>query len=169
MHDDGFYRQISPFDEAAAGPDVPRFHVAMHGLARVVSHPERGLALLDGGKRDFPYDEGLPIPRRSVVVARRHAPPVGLPADRFALARRGAVAAGAVADLVLVDPDTVADRATYAQPRRDAVGIDDVFVAGVLVLVGGELTRALPGSGRRGRARTDVPDRQVWENRRDIP
>ena len=59
VHDDGFYRQISPFDEAAAGPDVPRFRVAMRGLARVVSHPEPGLALLDGGKRDFPYDEGL--------------------------------------------------------------------------------------------------------------
>jgi D-serine deaminase-like pyridoxal phosphate-dependent protein len=34
----------------------------MRGYARVVSHPEPGLALLDGGKRDFPYDEGLPVP-----------------------------------------------------------------------------------------------------------
>ncbi len=64
VHDDGFYRGISPFDEGAAGPDAPRFRVAMRGLARVVSHPEPGLALLDAGKRDFPYDEGLPIPRR---------------------------------------------------------------------------------------------------------
>jgi len=64
VHDDGFYRQISPFDESAAGPDTPRFRVAMRGLARVVSQPEPGLALLDGGKRDFPFDEGLPIPRR---------------------------------------------------------------------------------------------------------
>jgi D-serine deaminase-like pyridoxal phosphate-dependent protein len=63
VHDDGFYRQISPFDEGASAPDAPRFRVAMRGLARVVSHPEPGLALLDGGKRDFPYDEGLPIPR----------------------------------------------------------------------------------------------------------
>jgi D-serine deaminase-like pyridoxal phosphate-dependent protein len=63
VHDDGFYRGISPFDEGAAGLDAPRFRVAMRGLARVVSHPEPGLALLDGGKRDFPYDEGLPIPR----------------------------------------------------------------------------------------------------------
>ena len=35
----------------------------MHGYARVVSSPEPGLALVDGGKRDFPYDEGLPVPR----------------------------------------------------------------------------------------------------------
>jgi D-serine deaminase-like pyridoxal phosphate-dependent protein len=64
VHDDGFYRGISPFDEAAV-PDAPRFRVAVHGLARVLSRPEPGLALIDGGKRDFPYDEGLPIPRWS--------------------------------------------------------------------------------------------------------
>ncbi|MGT2462285.1 hypothetical protein [Sinomonas atrocyanea] len=66
-HDDGFYRQISPFDEGsarAAGPaTASRLRSAMRGVARVVSHPERGLALLDGGKRDFPFDEGLPVPR----------------------------------------------------------------------------------------------------------
>ncbi|WP_022893992.1 alanine racemase [Agromyces subbeticus] len=54
LHDDGFYRGISPLD-AELTP-------AMRGYARVVSHPEPGLALLDGGKRDFPYDEGLPVP-----------------------------------------------------------------------------------------------------------
>lgn len=63
VHDDGFYRGISPFDEGAAGPGSPRFVNAMHGYARVVSSPEPGLALVDGGKRDLPYDEGLPIPR----------------------------------------------------------------------------------------------------------
>ncbi|KJQ55670.1 alanine racemase [Microbacterium sp. SA39] len=64
VHDDGFYRGISPFDEGAAQPETsPRFVNAMHGLARVVSAPESGLALIDGGKRDLPYDEGLPIPR----------------------------------------------------------------------------------------------------------
>ncbi|MBT2513643.1 alanine racemase [Arthrobacter sp. ISL-30] len=61
-HDDGFYRGISPLDEA--GTNVARpLRSAMYGVARVVSHPEPGLALLDGGKRDFPFDEGLPIPR----------------------------------------------------------------------------------------------------------
>ncbi|WP_246150175.1 amino acid aldolase [Agromyces intestinalis] len=54
VHDNGFYRGISPIDD--------RLTPAMRGLARVVSHPEPGLALLDGGKRDFPYDEGLPVP-----------------------------------------------------------------------------------------------------------
>ncbi|GAA3934032.1 alanine racemase [Microbacterium soli] len=64
VHDDGFYRGISPFDEGGPGlPDGPHFVSAMHGIARVVSSPEPGLALVDAGKRDFPYDEGLPIPR----------------------------------------------------------------------------------------------------------
>lgn len=62
VHDDGFYRGISPFGDAA-GADGLRFRTAMRGVARAVSHPEPGLTLLDGGKRDFPYDEGLPIPR----------------------------------------------------------------------------------------------------------
>lgn len=65
VHDDGFYRQISPFDEARASSEAPQLRTAMHGIARVVSQPERGLALVDGGKRDFPYDEGLPIPRQT--------------------------------------------------------------------------------------------------------
>lgn len=66
-HDDGFYARISPLGqgnaEAARSSAAGRLHSAMRGIARVVSHPERGLALLDGGKRDFPFDEGLPIPR----------------------------------------------------------------------------------------------------------
>ena len=74
-----------------------------------------------------------------------------LPAERFALGRRGSVAEGAVADLVVVDPDAVADAATYEDPRRLAVGLDDVFVAGVPVLAGGELTGASPGRGLRRR------------------
>ena len=74
-----------------------------------------------------------------------------LPARTFGLGRRGVIEAGAVADVVLVDPETVTDRATYEQPRTLAVGIDDVFVAGVQVLAAGELTGALPGRGlRRG-------------------
>jgi N-acyl-D-amino-acid deacylase len=72
-----------------------------------------------------------------------------LSAERFALGRRGTVAAGAVADLAVVDPDAVADTATYENPRQAAVGIDDVFVAGVPVLAGGELTAELPGRGLR--------------------
>ncbi|QOT23953.1 amino acid deaminase [Paenarthrobacter sp. YJN-D] len=59
IHDDGFYRGISPFSRAGNQPFSP----GMYGWARVVSQPEPGLALLDAGKRDVPFDEGLPEPQ----------------------------------------------------------------------------------------------------------
>jgi D-serine deaminase-like pyridoxal phosphate-dependent protein len=61
VHDDGFYRGISPLSRA--GSTGPPFRSAMHAWARVVSRPEPGLALLDAGKRDVPFDEGLPEPQ----------------------------------------------------------------------------------------------------------
>ncbi|MFT4259672.1 hypothetical protein [Microbacterium sp.] len=61
VHDDGFYRGISPLDGGRSDEGVLRS--AMHGYARVVSRPEPALALLDGGKRDLPFDEGLPEPQ----------------------------------------------------------------------------------------------------------
>ena len=59
VHDDGFYRGISPFARTGDAPLIS----AMHAWSRVVSRPEPGLALLDAGKRDVPYDEGLPEPQ----------------------------------------------------------------------------------------------------------
>jgi D-serine deaminase-like pyridoxal phosphate-dependent protein len=59
IHDDGFYRGISPFSRHGGQP----FKAGMHGWARVVSQPEPGLAILDAGKRDLPVDEGLPLPQ----------------------------------------------------------------------------------------------------------
>ena len=60
VHDSGFYRSISPLD-ATRGVEEPRaLRAGMRAYARVVSLPEPGLALLDAGKRDVPYDEGLP-------------------------------------------------------------------------------------------------------------
>ena len=59
IHDDGFYRGISPFSREGDQP----FRAGMHGWARVVSQPEPGLAILDAGKRDLPFDEGFPEPQ----------------------------------------------------------------------------------------------------------
>lgn len=71
------------------------------------------------------------------------------PAERFGLGRRGRIAPGWVADLIVVDPEKVADTATYDAPLGEAIGIDDVLVAGVPVLAGGELQQATPGRGLR--------------------
>lgn len=60
-HDGGFYRGISPIDaERVGGRDG--FRSALTGYASVVSQPEAGLALANAGKRDFPFDEGMPRP-----------------------------------------------------------------------------------------------------------
>lgn len=73
----------------------------------------------------------------------------GRTAARHGLAERGRIAAGCVADVVVLDPTTVADRADYEHPRQPAVGIDDVFVNGVAVLDHGRQTGSLPGKGLR--------------------
>lgn len=54
----------------------------------------------------------------------------GLPCRRFGLVDRGLVAEGQFADLVLFDPNVVADRATYDEPTEQPVGIEAVFVNG---------------------------------------
>ncbi|TAM69362.1 MAG: amino acid deaminase [Microbacteriaceae bacterium] len=61
VHDDGFYSGITPMGTLVG--DEP-FRAAMHAWVRVVSRPEPLLALFDAGKRDVPYDEGMPIAQR---------------------------------------------------------------------------------------------------------
>jgi len=69
----------------------------------------------------------------------------GLPADKLRWVDRGRVQEGYRADLVVLDPDTVADRATYQAPHRYAQGIAYVMVNGTLVVDDGEHTGARPG------------------------
>lgn len=76
----------------------------------------------------------------------------GRTAERFGLADRGRVAPGFRADVVVVDPTSVADHATYDDPFALATGVDDVFVSGVAVVRDGDLTGATPGGALRSRA-----------------
>jgi N-acyl-D-amino-acid deacylase len=73
----------------------------------------------------------------------------GRAATRLRLVDRGFVRRGYAADLVLFDPDTVSDTATYAQPRQAAAGISHVFVRGRLALEDGRLTGATAGRSLR--------------------
>ncbi len=68
-----------------------------------------------------------------------------LPATNLGLDHRGFLKEGMFADVVVFDPATIADRATFAQPHQYAVGMKDVFVNGAQVLKDGEHTGAKPG------------------------
>ena len=77
------------------------------------------------------------------------------PAANLKLRHRGSLAPGYFADVVVFDPKTIRDHATYAEPHRYATGVRDVFVNGSQVLKDGEHTdarpgRALLGPGARG-------------------
>ncbi|MEV5964946.1 D-aminoacylase [Kribbella sp. NPDC051952] len=73
----------------------------------------------------------------------------GRPAGRLRLTDRGLVRPGYVADLVLFDPATVRDTATFEEPRQQAIGIPYVFVNGTPVIDDGHRTDALPGHAIR--------------------
>lgn len=66
-------------------------------------------------------------------------------ADMLGLPDRGRLAAGCRADVVVVDPAAVADRATYDKPRQTPAGIEHVLVNGVMAVESGQFTGALPG------------------------
>lgn len=74
------------------------------------------------------------------------------PAELFHLGDRGRIVEGAIADLCVIDPNRLRERATYDEPAVVSEGIDDVLVAGVPVLENGELTGATPGMGLRHHA-----------------
>jgi N-acyl-D-amino-acid deacylase len=69
----------------------------------------------------------------------------GLPASNLGLDHRGFLKEGMFADVVVFDPTTIADRATFDKPHQYAVGMKYVFVNGVQVIKDGEHTGAKPG------------------------
>jgi len=74
----------------------------------------------------------------------------GLPASNLKLAGRGALAPDYFADVVIFDPETVIDRATFEEPHQLATGVVHVFVNGEQVLRDGEHTGATPGRFVKG-------------------
>jgi dihydroorotase/N-acyl-D-amino-acid deacylase len=71
-------------------------------------------------------------------------------ADRLSLRDRGLLRAGSYADVVIFDPDTIADRATFEDSHQLSVGVRDVWVNGARVLRDGTHTGATPGHFVRG-------------------
>jgi dihydroorotase/N-acyl-D-amino-acid deacylase len=73
-----------------------------------------------------------------------------LPAQRMRLTNRGVLKAGMWADVVVFDPETVRDRATFENPNQLSEGMQYVLVNGIPVIDGGKATNALPGRVLRG-------------------
>ena len=73
-----------------------------------------------------------------------------LPAQRMRLTDRGVLKQGMWADVVVFDPETVRDVATFDDPNRLAEGMEYVLVNGIPVIENGKMTRALPGKVLRG-------------------
>ncbi len=71
-------------------------------------------------------------------------------AERLSLAERGELRSGMYADVVVFDPATIIDRATYEKPHQLSAGVREVFVNGVEVLRDGVHTGAKPGRALRG-------------------
>jgi len=114
-------------DGTAASPDFGgQPHPRWYGtFARVLGHYSR--------------DEGV-LPLEEAVRKM-----TSLPAQRMGVLDRGMVRPGMWADLVVLDPARVIDRATFAQPHQFADGIDHVIVNGVQVVRNAEHTGAFPG------------------------
>jgi N-acyl-D-amino-acid deacylase len=132
-------------------------------LRAFLRHPNTMIAS-DSGMRRF--GEGVPHPRGYGNCARLLAKYVrdekvlrleeavrrvtSLPATTFRIKDRGVLRVGAWADLIVFDPETVQDRATFAQPHQYATGIEHALVNGVPVLRNGQSTGDRPGRVVRG-------------------
>ena len=135
-------------------------------VQRILAHPHAMVAS-DGRLARF-GDESSPHPRAYGTFPRvlgRYARDLkvfsletavhkmtGMPAARLGLRDRGTIRVGAMADLVVFDPATVADKSTFEAPHAYPVGIEYVFVNGVAAVDGGRFADARAGRVlRRGR------------------
>ena len=132
VHDDGYYRSVTPSTrEGGAVVDGPTFRSAMHAWARVVSHPEPRLALLDAGRRDLPFDQGLPEPQQRRRPDGRVTELVGARVtrlnDQHAFVELGAdddLEVGDVVRLGLSHPCTALDKWTMIPELDDSAAAD---------------------------------------------
>ena len=127
------------------------FAMSEDNLARILAHPQ-GMVCSDGGSWavDGPTRRGSPHPRglgsfprvlgryvrekQVLTLAQAIHKMSGLPASRLRLTDRGRLANGLAADVVIFDPATVIDRATFEDPFQYPAGITAVVVNGVIAL-----------------------------------
>ena len=151
-------QQLEPYALAVALLQRGKGNVGMVGFAmseqnleRILAHPQ-GMVCSDGGAyaTDGPTHKGHPHPRglgtfprvlgkyvrerKALTLASAIQKMSGFPASRIGLTDRGRLAPGMAADVVVFDPSTVEDKATYEDPFHYPVGIKAVIVNGVVAL-----------------------------------
>jgi N-acyl-D-amino-acid deacylase len=87
-----------------------------------------------------------------------------LPAPNLRIRNRGSLKPGYYADVVVFDPATIQDHATFAKPDQLATVVDDVFINGTQVLNNGKHTGAKPGRFVRGPGWTGWPGGGACKN-----
>jgi N-acyl-D-aspartate/D-glutamate deacylase len=143
---------------AAGNASIVSFNMSEPDIEAIMKAPFT-MASSDGGLSapglGFPHprDYGAFARRLAVYVRERKVVPLefairsmtSLPASVFGMRDRGVIRAGAFADIVIFDPASIRDTATYAAPQTLAEGVSDVLVNGVPVLLDGKFTDASPG------------------------
>jgi dihydroorotase/N-acyl-D-amino-acid deacylase len=176
LHDLATQRGLAPTPENGAelvidvelrGGANAIFHVLDEGdVRRIMKHPQTMIA--SDGRLSTPGD-GHPHPRAYGTFPRVLARYVrdemllsleeairkmsAMPAARLGLVNRGTLRVGAFADVIVFDPTTVGDRATFDAPHQYAVGIDYVFINGLAAVDSGRFTDLRPGKVLRRTAR----------------
>ncbi len=124
------------------------FGMSQDDVDRILSHPLTMVAS-DGLPHDtrphprlwgsFPRVLGNHVRTRGLFPLEQAIHKMtGMPARVFGLAGRGAIRAGAAADLTLFDSNAISDRATYAEPALPAAGVHTVIVNGVVAMNQGQ-------------------------------
>jgi N-acyl-D-amino-acid deacylase len=125
----------------------PKCMICSDGGAFAVSGPSRVGHPHPRGAGTFARVLGRYVRERKVLTLAQAVDKMsGMPARRLKLGRRGKIAVGAAADLVLFDPDKVEDKATFPDPFQYPVGIPTVVVNGKIALRDGE--RVGKGAGK---------------------
>jgi dihydroorotase/N-acyl-D-amino-acid deacylase len=119
----------------AGGPDPDSVRALVH--PRTFGNYPRILGLYVRDEKVIPLEDAV----RKMTSAV---------ATRLSIHDRGLLKPDMYADVVVFDPATIADRATYEQPKQLSVGVRDVWVNGVQVLRDGKHTGATPGRALRG-------------------
>jgi len=166
QHADPYATAVSLLQRNRANVGMVGFAMSEDNLARILAHPH-GMVCSDGGafavdgpsRRGHPHPRGLGTfprvlgryvrERKALTLEQAINKMTALPASRVHLRDRGTLAPRMAADVVVFDPASVIDKATYEDPFQYPVGIDVVIVNGAIALRDGQRGAAHTGAGLR--------------------